>query len=325
MNAKMGGCIMGKRWALCCAALVSISGTLSMSGMAQAQTVNGYGSAVFTTLRSCTRATATEACDGRGAGQGIVQSNIGGGVNQAADVTFNATGLGAGSSAYGAVTFGDLGLPVVKASAVANSSVRVNSNVYFYQTYTYAGDAPVEFGLAGNIHIVGSTTDGLDGTRPNGAILYAGLTIWDARFVTPFTDVDSIVFNPDGIFGQVCGTAGVLGAGGAGGALTGGEQTSSFATAGCGGSPIMMNPGDTYLLTGLMQFPVNRGGSVDATHTFRVDIDPALPEASRLALAQNLQTVAPAVPEPATWAMMVLGFGLIGAATRRRRRGVALG
>lgn len=31
-----------------------------------------------------------------------------------------------------------------------------------------------------------------------------------------------------------------------------------------------------------------------------------------------------AVPEPATWAMLIAGFGLIGVAARRRRRGVAL-
>ncbi|EQA98614.1 hypothetical protein L288_20395 [Sphingobium quisquiliarum P25] len=28
----------------------------------------------------------------------------------------------------------------------------------------------------------------------------------------------------------------------------------------------------------------------------------------------------PAVPEPATWAMMLLGFGMIGFAARQRRR-----
>ncbi|MBB3348836.1 PEPxxWA-CTERM sorting domain-containing protein [Sphingomonas sp. BK069] len=33
----------------------------------------------------------------------------------------------------------------------------------------------------------------------------------------------------------------------------------------------------------------------------------------------NLATGGPAVPEPATWGMMILGFGAIGAAMRRRR------
>jgi hypothetical protein len=31
----------------------------------------------------------------------------------------------------------------------------------------------------------------------------------------------------------------------------------------------------------------------------------------------------PSVPEPGTWAMMILGFGAVGAAVRRRRKNVA--
>jgi hypothetical protein len=34
------------------------------------------------------------------------------------------------------------------------------------------------------------------------------------------------------------------------------------------------------------------------------------------------QITVPAVPEPATWGMMILGFGIVGAATRRRRKTV---
>lgn len=304
---------MKRQWLVGCALAVATTGG------AQAQTVSGYGSAVYTTLRSCTSVTATQACDGVGSAQKIIQRNLGGGAGQSADITFAGTGVGAGSSAYGAVTFGELGLPVVKASATANSDVRVNSNVFFYQTYTYNGSTPVDFGLAGTMHIVNSTTDGQDGTRPNGAILTVGLTIWDARFVDALTDASSIAFNEQGVFNLgMCGTAGVLGAGGSSGPLGGGEQTSSFATAGCGGAPLMMNPGDTFLVAGLMQFPVNRGGSIDATHTFRVNIDPALPEASRTALSQNLAVVPAAVPEPASWALMLLGFGAMGVAMRRR-------
>jgi len=33
----------------------------------------------------------------------------------------------------------------------------------------------------------------------------------------------------------------------------------------------------------------------------------------------NLDAAAPAVPEPATWAMLISGFGLVGASMRRRR------
>lgn len=37
----------------------------------------------------------------------------------------------------------------------------------------------------------------------------------------------------------------------------------------------------------------------------------------------DIRLAAAPVPEPATWAMMILGFGLIGAATRRKRTGLA--
>lgn len=44
---------------------------------------------------------------------------------------------------------------------------------------------------------------------------------------------------------------------------------------------------------------------------------------ANLALSTISATVAPPVPEPATWAMMVLGFGVAGAAMRRRVRTTA--
>jgi PEP-CTERM motif/Thioester domain len=40
--------------------------------------------------------------------------------------------------------------------------------------------------------------------------------------------------------------------------------------------------------------------------------------------SQNLVYQTNAVPEPASWALMILGFGIVGAALRRRRDGVAL-
>jgi hypothetical protein len=40
---------------------------------------------------------------------------------------------------------------------------------------------------------------------------------------------------------------------------------------------------------------------------------------SRVFFSYELGTLGPAVPEPASWAMLIAGFGLIGAAMRRRR------
>ncbi len=47
------------------------------------------------------------------------------------------------------------------------------------------------------------------------------------------------------------------------------------------------------------------------------------PEAPGCAFTRDVVAVNAAVPEPATWAMMILGFGLVGWAARRRRARVA--
>lgn len=43
---------------------------------------------------------------------------------------------------------------------------------------------------------------------------------------------------------------------------------------------------------------------------------------SNNAIRATITDVAAAIPEPATWTMLLVGFGLIGAATRYRRKGV---
>lgn len=300
------------------------SAALTFSGMAQAQSITGYGSAVFTTLRAC--GAPGTFCDGTQAP--ISQSNLTGGAGIEANTTFSGAGIGAGSSAYGALHFAGVGLPQVRASANAVGDVRVNTNVYFYQTYTYTGADPIDFGLAGNIHVVDSSTDGSSdpdhaGTFENGGIVYAGLTIWSAPSFFSFSDAGSFMGDYNWQFSARCGDdAGVLAAGNYGTALPGGEQSYGFATSNCsGGGPLTLHSGDQFVVAGIMQFPVNRGGWIDATNTFTVSLDPSLGAETIHALTSSLAYTA--APEPATWASMMLGFGAIGVATRRRKAALA--
>jgi hypothetical protein len=298
------------------------SAILSFPAVGHAQTSTGYGSAVFTTLRACP-SDPSATCNGQQAP--ISQSNLSGGANIAATTTFSpGTGPGVGSSAYGSIHFGDVGLPTISASASAVGQVRVNTNIYFYQTYTYTGADPIDFGLTGNLHIDDSTSDGAAGVQAGGAIINADILIWNAASFFHFTDAASMIdANNATSFAGDCGDdAGILASGGYGGGLPGGEQTYSFSTQSCsGGGAITLHTGDQFVVAGIMQFPVNRGGSIDATHTFTVNLDPSLGEGTVAALRNSLAFTP--TPEPATWASMVLGFGLIGAGLRRRTPALA--
>ena len=46
--------------------------------------------------------------------------------------------------------------------------------------------------------------------------------------------------------------------------------------------------------------------------------DAGMPGNQRLFMAQSKAQLASAAPEPATWATLILGFGIVGSAMRRR-------
>jgi hypothetical protein len=70
------------------------------------------------------------------------------------------------------------------------------------------------------------------------------------------------------------------------------------------------------LFTGPTTAPVFRFGTFDLASTPRNGGDPVQPLTYRV-------TIGAPVPEPATWAMMIAGFGAVGVALRRRRRRTA--
>jgi hypothetical protein len=76
----------------------------------------------------------------------------------------------------------------------------------------------------------------------------------------------------------------------------------------------------SYTITG--GSGIFQGATGSFTNVGTVDVRGGPP--SRLALNFEGTIDAPAVPEPATWGMMLLGFGAVGAAMRRHKRRMAV-
>ncbi|HET6971707.1 MAG TPA: PEPxxWA-CTERM sorting domain-containing protein [Phenylobacterium sp.] len=242
-----------------------------------------------------------------------------------------------GASAAASVQFGGDYLPTVGVGSWSGADTRTGVTVASFRSFTYTGDQAIDLALAGQLHFIGSGD--IDG--PAGAGDYAGDGTFNVAFgimkvstvaaaFGPGTDAAGIVSNSDIDFPD-CGGAGVVAAGGYNSAgVSAGEHTQSIGlTSACGGGAILLNPGDSFVVIATLQALSNRGGFVDATHTFAVQFDGAHtlihnddgPDDTPVGadfFAQNF-AVGAAVPEPAAWALMIAGFGLTGATLRRRR------
>ena len=71
---------------------------------------------------------------------------------------------------------------------------------------------------------------------------------------------------------------------------------------------------------GSNKFVITAGDGFAGITTLEYHFDPAIQQAKQF----RVIGVGPTIPEPATWAMMIMGFGGIGAVLRRRRRLLAL-
>lgn len=296
-----------------CSLLAAAASTALALAAAPAQAAGDFGSAVLVTARDCGDTPSTSPC--AGPATTLNYQAFAGGPGQGVD--FFAGDL-ASSYAQSEVTFGVGALPVIRQSDAAVTNSRLNVNTFAYNSFVYGGDAPIELSYAGALHFVDSSGAPLgDYGSAGGAGFFGWVAIWDPSLVIGFnTAADAFTGSSYGA--RDCSTPGVLAYGEANGGLSGGEQSFSMSTISCSGSPVMISPGQEVLAVAFLQTPVNRGGYADASQTFRVSYDPDLPAEVRETLFASMAPGAPAVPEPSTWAMMILGLGLVGVMARRR-------
>ena len=283
-----------------------------------AHAAGASGSAVYATGRDCGTRTATQSCTGPATH--LIYGAFAGGPGQGVNA-YDSNGKG--DFVQSRISLGGGGLPLINQSNAALTNLRVNVNAFAYNSFTYTGAAPIKLSYAGALHVVGSSGSPTLGNSnfAGGAGYFSWVAIWDPSLVAGFTKAED-AFLPGASYGNYdCTTAGVYAFGYSTGALSGGEQSISMATESCGGGAFMIKPGQEILAVAFLQTPVNRGGWVDASHTFRMAYDPALPSDVRDTLIHTMTPGATSlsVPEPQTWALMIGGFGLAGVALRRRR------
>jgi hypothetical protein len=278
------------------------------------------GSSSLATLRQCDLTPTTAVCDGSGPGQQLSRGaqQYGGGVGVGG---WNTLTVGA-NRAWSFVAFdASYDLPTIRAATEAAGNVRMNINTFAFQSYTWTGAVGGDFSISGDLHIVDSSVSPPDGSFPGGSRFTSYVGIWDPSVIAGLSTPQELFSTS---FYKPCGEAGVLGTGGNGGTLTGGEATYGATTAACSAGSLFLAPGQEVLVVVGLQLPVNRGGFADSSATFVTKLGEDLSPEQIAAVEQSIVSAisqgatVTSVPEPGSWAMLIAGFGLVGAAMRRR-------
>jgi len=205
-------------------------------------------------------------------------------------------------------------LPTLHAVSSAGVEARVNGAALGFTTFTYNGDSPQAFSLKSTLTVDDSLESPDNPLLPGGAFVSFYVGIFDAaEFQADFLDFSSNSISAGPAYG--CGTPGLLGYGYGEPSAKGGSFEVSVTTAACEGASLTLTKGQQVVAYTNLSMFTNRGGYLDALHTMRTELDPSLGSDAIASLKQNLVS---GVPEPASWALMIGGFGFVSAAARRR-------
>ena len=294
---------------------LAVAGLVSLMPAPAEASPGDFGSSAFQSRRDCTSTDPTDPCNLKFRAPEVILT---GGPGQAVN---SSVVPGGGGSLKALVQFGELDLPTIKAGAWSGANTRVGSTIVTYMHYRYEGSAPTVYALDALVDWTTSASPGAAGGQQTVAgESSGGVWLWmlDAASVPAFGNAGQI----NGFTSNLgCGSAGVLGFGELGltRATAGYHEGSIGLNSACGGGALMLTPGQQFVIMAQFQAVANRGGFLDATNTVRVQLSEDLPEEVQATLRANLVSARSLVPEPASWAMMIAGFGLVGTALRRQR------
>jgi len=245
---------------------------------------------------------------------------------------------------------GTLGLPVLKAYALGGASggatgigtgpltIAVNyAAVQGVQGYTNTGADALVIPLNA---FTGLVDYQLFASPSNPGLVSAGLAITTSAILDPAVAAQwwqaDTTAGHFGQFAATCDTPGALALAKPapqGGATDGSVQYLPVTTSSCtDNDTFVLDPGETFYVWARLAVLRAAFGATDASHTFNVTITPEaltdveqnlLPNLSFADGANLIVRTDAAIPEPSTWAMMILGFGAAGALLRRRRVAMA--
>ena len=322
-----GDLMLVRRGVVFGSAFVSMVMTVGLAaGAAHADTV--FGSSVIMTNRDCpTNVRSCVEADGP-VGARLQPNQFAGGYG--VGLSKSAALLG-GASGASEVTFGAEALPSVKVASFSGAATRTGVSATAFRAFTYTGDAAIDFALVGQLHFLTSghalSQFAYDDLAGDGHlfVLLSLIRVSDVTAAVGPGDTGADIVNSSLGF-EDCDSGALASTSYSAKGLSAGEFNASLnLSQACGGGAIVLHKGDSFAIQATLQAISNRGGYTDALHTFNVQYDDAhtYVDGTQQSVGAGFlaRTVADgaAVPEPATWAMLIVGFFGAGAAVRRRR------
>jgi hypothetical protein len=230
---------------------------------------------------------------------------------------------------------GDGGLlPNLHAFALANGPAQTPgqfnvsiAGVQGVQVYKWTGAAfdldPTMF-QASIDYTANGANNGSSGVMAGFAILDASVLSSNAAAL-PWYNYASTGSQLTGAFQGGCGTPGAVAVASNGFDRRLGTQNDVFGPTACQNS-LHLETGDEFVLWAKMLVIESGPGAFDASHTFGVHLAPTVSQETTnlLVASAQLQTYDfNPVPEPASWALMIIGFGAVGSMIRRRKAALA--